>query len=200
MNNGINTLRIILASTSESRKKILQKFAIPFECIAPNCDETPLANESATELVLRLSTIKAQSVARFNANSIVIGSDQVGVLDGKIVGKPLTVENARAQLQKSSGKTFCFYTGLTVINTQSNEMVTLCEPFSVTFRQLSLAEIDAYIAKEMPLQCAGSFKCDELGITLFERFVGEDINSLVGLPLIKLNQILIKMGFNPLLH
>lgn len=192
-------MKIILASTSESRKKILKKFAIPFECVAPHCDETPLHNESAIDLVLRLSQIKAQSVAKTHPHSLVIGSDQVGVLDGKIVGKPYTIENARQQLLNSSGKTFYFYTGLCVIHSQTQQMVTTYEAFRVTFRQLTLAEIDAYITKEMPLQCAGSFKCDELGITLFEKLEGDDINSLIGLPLIKLNNIMISMGVNPLL-
>lgn len=192
-------MKIILASTSISRQKILKKFALPFECIAPNCDETPLPQENAIDLVLRLSQLKAESVAKHRPNDMVIGSDQVGVLDDKIIGKPHTIANARQQLINSSGKTFYFYTGLCVIHQQSKQMVTIYEPFSVTFRKLTLAEIDAYIAKEMPLQCAGSFKCDELGITLFEKLNGNDVNTLVGLPLIKLNQIMIDMGFNPLL-
>lgn len=192
-------MKIILASTSLSRKKILHKLAIPFECVAPICDETPLAGESAEQLVLRLSKIKAQSLVEHYPNSLIIGSDQVGVLDDKIVGKPHTIDNARKQLQNSSGKAFYFYTGMTVINTNTSQSVTLCEPFKVTFRQLTDAEIDAYIAKEQPLQCAGSFKCDELGITLFDKLEGDDINSLVGLPLLKLNKIMIQMGYNPLL-
>lgn len=192
-------MNIILASTSVSRKKVLAKFNIPFECIAPICDETPLPNESAIELVLRLSETKARSIAEQSTNSIVIGSDQVGVLDGKIIGKPLTEEKARQQLQASSGKTIHFYTGLSVINTTTQQSITLYEPFDVTFRPLSLEEINAYIKKEQPLHCAGSFKCDELGITLFDQLNGEDINTLVGLPLIRLNKIFIEMGYNPLL-
>lgn len=192
-------MRIILASTSPSRKKVLEKFAIPFECVPPICDETPLAGESAEQLVVRLANLKAQSLVDKYPDSLIIGSDQVGVLEGKIVCKPHTVENARKQLANSSGKTFYFYTGMTVINTRSGQSTTLCEPFKVTFRQLSSSEIDTYIAKEMPLQCAGSFKCDELGITLFDKLEGDDINSLVGLPLLKLNKIMIEMGCNPLL-
>lgn len=192
-------MNIILASTSASRQKILKKFAVPFTCIAPDCDETPLPNESAIDLVKRLSLAKARSVAQKYPDSLVIGSDQVGVLDDKIIGKPHTVENAVKQLTLSSGKTFNFYTGLCVIHQKSKQVVTTYEPYQVTFRQLTLAEINAYINKEMPLQCAGSFKCDELGITLFEQFNGNDINALIGLPLIKLNQIMINMGFNPLL-
>lgn len=194
-------MKIILASTSESRKKILKKFAIPFDCIVPVCDETPLADETAIELVLRLSQAKAQSIADqyIGTKSLIIGSDQVGVLDNKIIGKPHTISNAKQQLRNSRGKEFYFYTGLCVIDANTQKMVTCYEPFKVTFRHLNEAEIDAYIAKEMPLQCAGSFKCDELGITLFNNLEGDDINSLVGLPLIRLNKIMIEMGYNPLL-
>ncbi|WP_392562858.1 nucleoside triphosphate pyrophosphatase [Orbus sturtevantii] len=193
-------MKIILASTSESRKKILKKFAIPFDCIAPVCDEKPLPNENATDLVLRLSQIKAQSIAKnyMGSDTIIIGSDQVGVLDGKIVGKPHTTANAKQQLLKSRGKTFYFYTGLCVIDAKTQNISISYEPFKVTFRHLNEAEIDAYIAKEMPLQCAGSFKCDELGITLFDKLEGNDINSLIGLPLIKLNKVMLDMGYNPL--
>lgn len=190
---------IILASTSASRKKILKKLALPFTCIAPTCDETPLAQESAIDLVLRLSQIKAQSIAKKYPDAIVIGSDQVGLLDSKIIGKPYTREKAIAQLLASSGKTVNFYTGLSVIHLASQQNITTYEPFNVTFRQLSLVEITAYVDKDQPFQCAGSFKCDELGITLFEKLDGNDLNALVGLPLIQLNQIMIRMGFNPLL-
>ncbi|WP_392565745.1 Maf family protein [Utexia brackfieldae] len=193
-------MKIILASTSLSRQKILKKFQIPFESIAPTCDETPLENEDAVSLVLRLSKIKAQSVAKHQPNSLVIGSDQVGVFNGQIIGKPLTEDNAIRQLTACSGQTIHFYTGLTVINTVTHQSITLYEPYEVTFRQLTLDEIKAYIRKEQPLQCAGSFKCDELGITLFEKLHGDDINTLVGLPLIRLNQILIEMDYNPLLN
>ncbi|WP_294832778.1 nucleoside triphosphate pyrophosphatase [uncultured Gilliamella sp.] len=192
-------MKIILASTSLSRKKVLEKLAIPFECVPPVCDETPLPGESAEQLVVRLAKLKAQSLVAKYPNSLIIGSDQVGVLNDQIVGKPHTVENARIQLKKSSGNTFYFFTGMTVIDTQSMQSTTICEPFKVTFRHLTDAEIDAYIAKEMPLQCAGSFKCDELGITLFDKLEGNDINSLIGLPLLTLNKIMIKMGHNPLL-
>lgn len=192
-------MRIILASTSSARKIVLEKLGIPFECVPPICDETPLVNERAEALVVRLSKMKAQSLLKNHTNSLIIGSDQVGVLEGNIMGKPHTVENAQKQLTHSSGKTVFFYTGMTVINSDTLQSVTICEPFNVTFRDLTDAEIRAYIAKEQPLQCAGSFKCDGLGITLFEKLEGEDINALVGLPLLKLNHILNEMGVNPLL-
>ncbi|MCO6523756.1 MAG: septum formation inhibitor Maf [Candidatus Schmidhempelia sp.] len=193
-------MKLILASTSVSRQKILKKFNIPFDCIAPDCDETPQPNENAITLVQRLSCIKAESVAKQCIDSIIIGSDQVGVLNKQIIGKPHTVDNAIKQLQACSGKTINFYTGLTVIDTGKQQRITIYEPFAVTFRQLSLAEISAYVEKEQPLYCAGSFKCDELGITLFDKLMGDDINTLIGLPLIRLNKILIKMGYNPLLQ
>ncbi|MDF7666353.1 Maf family protein [Orbaceae bacterium ESL0727] len=191
-------MQIILASTSPSRKKLLNKLRIPFTAVPPICDETPLMGETAEQLVLRLSKIKAQSLVASYPNSLIIGSDQVGLLDGNIIGKPHTMDNARKQLQQSSGKTLQFFTGLTVINTQTAQSVTLCEPFKVTFRQLTASEIDAYLVKEQPLQCAGSFKCDELGITLFAKLEGNDIDSLVGLPMLQLNKIMIEMGCNPL--
>jgi MAF protein len=196
---GTIKMKIILASTSPSRKKVLEKLAIPFEYVPPICDETPLKGETAEQLVVRLAQLKAQSLVATYPNSLIIGSDQVGVLDGQIVCKPHTIEKAQQQLKNSSGKAFYFYTGMTVINTRTGQSQTICEPFKVTFRTLTDAEVQAYITKEMPLQCAGSFKCDELGITLFDKLEGDDINSLVGLPLIKLNKIMIAMGCNPLL-
>lgn len=193
-------MQLILASTSLSRQKVLRKLGVPFQAIAPDCDETPYANETATELVLRLAESKARSLISRYPNSLIIGSDQVGVLDGQIIGKPHTIEKAKWQLQRSSGKTLTFYTGLSVINSQSGKTLTCYEPYEVTFRPLSEAEIDHYIAQESPLQCAGSFKCDELGITLFARLSGNDINALIGLPLLILNQVLLKMDYNLLLH
>lgn len=191
--------QIILASTSVSRQKILKKFGIAFQVMAPDCDETPYPNESPIDLVLRLSQTKAQSIANQFPDAIVIGSDQVGVLDQQIIGKPYTFENAMKQLQKSRGKTIQFYTGLSVIQQSSQFNQTLYDLFAVTMRNLSDEEIIAYLKKDEPLHCAGSFKCDELGITLFEHLQGNDLNSLIGLPLIQLNHILIKLNQNPLL-
>lgn len=191
---------IILASTSLSRQKILKKFNIPFEIMVPDCDETPYQNESPIALVLRLSKTKALSIANKFPDAIVIGSDQVGVLKNKVIGKPHTFENAVKQLQESSGQTIQFYTGLSVIHKVSDFSKTLYDPFSVTMRDLSEPEIKAYLTKERPFYCAGSFKCDELGITLFEKLQGNDLNSLIGLPLIELNRILIELNQNPLLY
>ncbi|GKX58171.1 Maf family protein [Leminorella grimontii] len=191
---------LILASTSPYRQSLLSKLALPFTALAPDVDETPLPGESADELVVRLSKLKAQAVALKHPQSLVIGSDQVCVLNGQIAGKPLTRENAVAQLTLASGNAVTFYTGLCLYIPQTKTYRTVCEPFIVHFRTLSKDEIEAYVDKEQPLYCAGSFKSEGLGITLFERLEGRDPNTLVGLPLIALNRLLLEAGVNPLLN
>lgn len=190
---------IILASTSPWRRALLEKLGMPFECAAPTTDETPIEGESPRHLVLRLAQDKAQSLARLYPHHLIIGSDQVCILEGEITGKPHTEENARAQLRKASGNIVTFYTGLALFNSATGHLQTECEPFDVHFRHLSDQEIDDYIRKERPLQCAGSFKSEGLGITLFERLEGRDPNTLVGLPLIALCQMLRREHRNPLL-
>ncbi|EKM7809303.1 TPA: septum formation inhibitor Maf [Klebsiella aerogenes] len=190
---------LLLASTSPWRRMLLEKLSLPFECAAPEVDETPLPGESARQLVVRLAQAKAQALASRFPHHLIIGSDQVCVLDGEITGKPHTEENAHRQLRKASGTIVTFYTGLALYNSANGHLQTECEPFDVHFRHLSDHEIEAYIRKENPLQCAGSFKSEGLGITLFERLEGRDPNSLVGLPLIALCQMLRREGFNPLL-
>ncbi|EMY7926916.1 Maf family protein [Klebsiella aerogenes] len=190
---------LLLASTSPWRRMLLEKLSLPFECAAPEVNETPLPGESARQLVTRLAQAKAQTLASRFPQHLIIGSDQVCVLDGDITGKPHTEENAYRQLRKASGTIVTFYTGLALYNSANGHLQTECEPFDVHFRHLSDQEIEAYIRKENPLQCAGSFKSEGLGITLFERLEGRDPNSLVGLPLIALCQMLRREGFNPLL-
>ena len=190
---------LLLASTSPWRRMLLEKLTLPFECAAPEVDETPQPGESARQLVVRLAQAKAQALASRFPQHLIIGSDQVCVLDGEITGKPHTEENAYRQLRKASGTIVTFYTGLALYNSANGHLQTECEPFDVHFRHLSDQEIEAYIRKENPLQCAGSFKSEGLGITLFERLEGRDPNSLVGLPLIALCQMLRREGFNPLL-
>ncbi|EPG6257638.1 Maf family protein [Klebsiella aerogenes] len=190
---------LLLASTSPWRRMLLEKITLPFECAAPEVDETPQPGESARQLVVRLAQAKAQALASRFPQHLIIGSDQVCVLDGEITGKPHTEENAHRQLRKASGTIVTFYTGLALYNSANGHLQTECEPFDVHFRHLSDQEIEAYIRKENPLQCAGSFKSEGLGITLFERLEGRDPNSLVGLPLIALCQMLRREGFNPLL-
>ncbi|HFZ8995895.1 TPA: nucleoside triphosphate pyrophosphatase [Citrobacter freundii] len=189
---------LILASTSPWRRALLEKLTIPFECAAPEVDETPIPGETPRQLVTRLAQAKAQALAsRFPAH-LIIGSDQVCVLDGEITGKPLTEENARRQLSKASGNIVTFYTGLALYNTATGHLQTEVEPFDVHFRHLSETEIADYVRKERPLYCAGSFKSEGLGIALFERLEGRDPNTLIGLPLIALCQMLRREAMNPL--
>lgn len=190
---------IILASTSPYRRALLEKLGIAFECAAPGVDETPTPGESPRHLVLRLAQAKAQSLAGSYPNHLIIGSDQVCVLDGEIAGKPLTEEKAFQQLMKARGNIITFYTGLALYNSATGNLQTECEPFDVHFRHLSEQEINDYLRKERPLNCAGSFKSEGLGIALFDRLEGRDPNTLVGLPLIALCQMLRREHANPLL-
>ncbi|EHW9402687.1 septum formation inhibitor Maf [Salmonella enterica] len=190
--------RLILASTSPWRRALLEKLTIPFECAAPEVDETPIQGEAPRQLVLRLAQAKAQSLAHRYPAHLIIGSDQTCVLDGEITGKPLTEENARQQLLKARGNIVTFYTGLALYNSATGHLQTEVEPFDVHFRHLSETEIEDYVRKERPLHCAGSFKSEGLGIALFERLEGRDPNTLIGLPLIALCQMLRREEMNPL--
>lgn len=190
--------RLLLASTSVYRQQLLEKLHLPFICAAPQTDETPLAGESAEPLVLRLAAAKAQALAMAYPDHLIIGSDQVCVIDGEITGKPHSEENARKQLRRASGKQVTFYTGLALYNSHSQHLQVMCEPFHVHFRALSEEEIAAYVRLEQPLNCAGSFKSEGLGIALFDRLEGRDPNALIGLPLIALLDMLRAEGINPL--
>ncbi|QYJ95337.1 Maf family protein [Shewanella spartinae] len=188
------TPAIILASTSVFRQSLLQKLAIEFDTCAPEVDETPIAGESAQQLVTRLALAKAKAGAVGRQSGLIIGSDQVAVVDGDIIGKPLTRANAIAQLERVSGKSITFYTGLALFNVADETSEVICEPFTVHFRALTTEQIQYYVDTEQPLYCAGSFKSEGLGIALFERLEGRDPNTLVGLPLIALIQMLLKQG------
>lgn len=190
--------QLVLASTSPYRKALLARLQLPFITASPEVDETPLAEESATELVMRLAAAKALALADAYPDHLIVGSDQVCVMGGVICGKPHTEENARAQLRAASGRSVVFYTGLALHDSRARSTQRVCEPFSVDFRTLSETEIAAYVALEQPLDCAGSFKSEGLGITLFDRLTGRDPNTLVGLPLIALCEMLRKAGVNPL--
>lgn len=189
---------LVLASTSPFRQALLGKLGLPFITAAPDCDETPQSNESAPQLVQRLAVAKAQALAAQYPEHWIIGSDQVCVLGGTITGKPHTVENACQQLAAASGNVITFYTGLALVHPQSGQQYVICEPFNVHFRRLSAEEIRGYVEKEQPLQCAGSFKSEGLGICLFERLEGRDPNTLIGLPLMALDEMLRKVGINAL--
>ena len=192
------TSQLILASTSIYRKSLLEKLSLPFTFKAPDIDETPFKNESPDELVKRLSKQKALEIAKTNPEAIIIGSDQVCTIDGQITGKPLTEDNAIQQLVKASGKKITFYTGLCVYSGKTQQISCDVELFNVYFKTLSLAEIEFYVKKEQPLYCAGSFKSEGLGIALFEKLEGRDPNSLIGLPLILLIEMLKTHGINVL--
>lgn len=189
-------MNIVLASSSEYRKKLLSPLIPNITCIAPEIDESINTGETAENYVSRLAIEKAKAIAMQQKNVLVIGSDQCAVLKGKIVSKPGNHETAIAQLKASSGKRITFYTGLCVINTKTNSQQVSCETFQVTFRKLSQKQILAYLDKDQPYDCAGSFKAEGLGITLFEKLQGDDPNTLIGLPLIKLTSMLQAEGFD----
>ncbi|MGR5069047.1 MULTISPECIES: Maf family protein [Vibrio] len=189
--------QLVLASTSPFRKQLLEKLSTPFICVSPDCDETPQPDERPLDLVQRLAIDKATSCDT-EQPSLVIGSDQVCVIDGKIVGKPLDRNNAIAQLLAQSGKVITFYTGLAVHNTATNHTEVGFDTFEVHFRVLSREQIERYVDREEPFYCAGSFKSEGMGICLFNKLVGKDPNTLVGLPLIDLIDMLQTQGFDVL--
>lgn len=186
--------QLILASTSRYRKTLLEKLGLPFECAAPEVDESPLLGESAEALVARLAYAKANAIANQRDQGLIIGSDQVCVCGGQILGKPGSVEKAVAQLMAARGRSITFYTGLCVLDAASGKAEQLVEPFTVHFRTLDETAIRRYVAAEMPLDCAGSFKCEGMGIVLFKGLEGRDPNSLIGLPLIGLIELLERHG------
>ena len=191
---------LYLASTSVYRKALLEKLTSNFHTAKPEVDETPLSGETPEQLVLRLAEAKARAIAANLTDGLVIGSDQVAVFAGNILGKPHTVDNAFAQLASFSGNAVTFLTGLAVVDAKSQQAKVCIEPFVVHFRHLTNEEISTYIAREQPLNCAGSFKSEGLGITLFEKLEGDDPNSLIGLPLIKLHLMLKEFGADLLIN
>ena len=189
-------LPLLLASSSVYRRQLLDRLRLPFTCSSPDIDEAHRPEESATELVRRLSLQKAQALASSHPEHLIIGSDQVAVLNGKIIGKPHTFDNARQQLLNASGASVSFLTGLTLLNSQTGNYQTDCVPFTVHMRSLSTQQIERYLRAEQPYDCAGSFKAEGLGVSLFQRTEGDDATSLVGLPLISLVNMLINEGIS----
>ncbi len=181
---------LILASSSEFRRELLQKLEIPFRSISPRVDETPLDREKPHETALRLAQVKARKIGDEYPHALVIGCDQVATLDGEQLGKPLNHVNATKQLQKMRGREVTFHSALCLYNAATGNMQTEVVPYIVRFRQLSDEKIENYLVKEQPYQCAGSAKSEGLGIALIERMIGEDPNALIGLPLIKLINML----------
>ncbi len=188
--------RLLLASSSPYRQELLSRLRLPFESCAPDIDETSLPGESAEQLVTRLAEQKARALAEQYPNHLIIGSDQVAVLDSKIIGKPHTYERAKQQLQSASGNSVRFLTGLALFDSATGRAQTDCVPFTVHFRELDEARIERYLKIEQPYDCAGSFKAEGLGISLFRATEGEDVTSLVGLPLISLVDMLLNEGYD----
>jgi MAF protein len=194
--------KLVLASTSPFRRALLARLGLAFDAAAPQVDETPLPGEVAERLVLRLAEAKARAVANDYPDALIIGSDQVAIVEGsapdQILGKPGNRERAIAQLSRASGRSVAFRTGLCLLNAATGRAQTHCEPFQVHFRQLTAAQIAAYVDREQPFGCAGSFKSEGLGITLFQRLDGADPNALIGLPLIRLVDMLASEGVDVL--
>jgi len=185
---------LILGSSSPFRAELLKKLQINFIQHSPDIDETQLEGESAPALVERLAQEKARVIGETYPQALIIGSDQVAVADGNILGKPGNHQTAIQQLMMASGKSVTFYTGLALYNAENQTMQHIVEPFTVHFRELTEKQIEYYLNQEKPYQCAGSFKSEGFGISLFSRLEGDDPNSLIGLPLIKLIELLSNEG------
>jgi len=190
----LNSQTLVLASTSIYRRELLERLQIPFQIASPDVDETPLPGESAKQTSWRLSRQKAHAVASHYPDALIIGSDQVALLDQQQIGKPITHDNAVRQLIAMRGKTVIFYTALSLLNARSGDIQTEVAENRVSFRQLSDIEIENYLCKEQPYHCAGSAKSEGLGIALFSKMEGDDPNALIGLPLILLVGMLNKQG------
>ena len=188
------TLPLILASTSPYRKALLQQLHLEFACANPKTDETPLPHEPVAQMVMRLAQSKAKAAADEHPQALIIGADQSAALDGTVLTKPGDRTNAVKQLRAVSGQRVTFHTGLCLFNSHSGTIQTASVPFTVVFRELSDATIEAYLDKEQPYNCLGSFKSEGLGVALLQRFEGDDPNALIGLPLIQLNTFLKNEG------
>ncbi|WP_040474552.1 Maf family protein [Marinobacter algicola] len=190
---------LLLASSSPYRRQLMERLGLPFQAASPNVDETPEVSESPEQLAVRLALKKAEALAGDYPDHWIIGSDQVACLDDDtLLNKPETHERAVQQLKRSSGRKVSFLTGLVLLDSGTGERQSHCEHFHAHFRELDADEIDNYLHVEKPYDCAGSFKMEGLGITLFRRLEGDDPNSLIGLPLIALTRMLLHWGLNPL--
>jgi MAF protein len=187
-------LPLLLASSSPYRRELLERLRLPFVCASPDIDESRRPQESAIALVKRLAQEKAMALAARFPDHLIIGSDQVAVLGEQILGKPHTFERALEQLSASSGKSVSFLTGLALYNSQTGHCQVDCVPFTVHMRELSAPRISRYLHAEQPYDCAGSFKAEGLGVSLFRSTEGPDATSLIGLPLIRLVDMLAEQG------
>ena len=189
---------LILASSSPYRRALLQQLQLSFISDSPHINEERHPGERPADLAQRLAAEKARALGPRHRSSLIIGSDQVAECGDSILGKPGTRENAIRQLLECSGRQVNFHTGISVLDTSSGEQITEVEVFTVTFRSLDETEIHYYVDTDRPFDCAGSFKAEGLGIALFEKMEGSDFNSLVGLPLIRLINLLKQFGLDPL--
>lgn len=192
----LDKIDLVLGSTSRYRAELLRRLTTTFRQIAPDVDETRAGNEAPRTLAVRLAHAKAQAVARQSPGAIVIGSDQVAAFDDRVLGKPGTIEAACAQLAACSGRHVEFFTALCVVDMRAGEprVFEATDVTRVVFRTLSTHEIERYVEREQPLDCAGSFKSEGLGIALFERIENDDPSALIGLPLIALARLLREAG------
>lgn len=186
----IQSRPLVLASTSSYRKTLLQRLGLPFETASPGVDETPHPGETARQTSQRLALEKARAVADRHPDALIIGSDQVALLGDEQLGKPLNHDNAVRQLRAMRGQCVVFYTALALLDAHSGQAQTEVAENRVCFRDYSDAEIESYLRREQPYDCAGSAKSEGLGIILISRMEGDDPNALVGLPLIALANML----------
>lgn len=191
-------MQLVLASSSRYRRALLEQLRLPFVCASPDIDESQLVGETVAALVARLALGKARALAQEFPDALIIGSDQACALDGRILGKPGDAEHAIAQLQACSGRRIVFHTGLALYDARTHAWQEAVDTYTVHFRDLTKEEIARYVELEQPYDCAGSFKVEGLGITLFSALEGKDFNSLIGLPLITLCDMLRAAGLNPL--
>ncbi|WP_369959088.1 nucleoside triphosphate pyrophosphatase [Pseudomonas benzenivorans] len=189
-------LPLVLASSSPYRRELLARLRLPFTWSAPAIDESRLPNEDASSLVRRLAEEKARALSDSHPHHLIIGSDQVAVLDQDILGKPHNFARAHNQLLAASDRSVTFLTGLALLNSETGQCQVDCIPFTVHFRPLSEEQIGRYLEAEQPYDCAGSFKAEGLGISLFRSTEGSDANSLIGLPLIRLVDMLHEAGID----
>ncbi|MDD2685286.1 MAG: Maf family nucleotide pyrophosphatase [Gallionella sp.] len=194
---SLNSQLLVLASSSVYRCELLKRLQIPFVTASPDVDETPLPQESARDTSLRLAKLKALALAHTYPDALIIGSDQVALLDGTQLGKPMTHDNAAKQLRFMRGKTTRFYTALALLNSKTGHIQSEVAENGVTLRDLSDNEIETYLLKEQPYHCAGSAKSEGLGIALISHMSGDDPNALIGLPLILLCNMLRREGLSP---
>ena len=189
---------LILGSTSRYRRELLERLRVPFDVVAPDVDEAPLPGEAPAALAVRLALAKARAVSAGHPNAVVIGSDQVAELDGEPIGKPGSHERAVAQLRRMRGRSVVFHTAVAVVCEASGFAGSALVPVAVRFRDLSDAEIEHYLRTEQPYDCAGSAKCETLGIALLDAIDSDDPTALVGLPLIRTCALLRQAGIDPL--